>query len=153
MISFSTDYFDQFLHCISFPIPIVYLFPFQFPIHSDALVFQFNFLNNFTFFNFLLILSVQFSCSVMSDSLIPHELWHTRSNCPSPTPGVYTNPCPLSESVTQSNDLILCLPLLLLPSIFPNIRVSSNESALHSSGGQSIAISASTSVLPMNTQD
>ena len=52
------------------------------------------------------------------------------------------------ESVIQSNHLILCRPLLLLPSVFPSIRVFSNES-----GGQSIGISASTSVFPMNTQD
>ena len=57
------------------------------------------------------------------------------------------------ESVMPSNHLILCHPLLLLPSIFPSIRVFSNESALLASGGQSIGVSASTSVLPMNTQD
>ena len=56
------------------------------------------------------------------------------------------------ESVMPSNHLILCHTLLLLPSIFPSIRVFSNESALRI-GGQSIGISASTSVLPMNTQD
>ena len=59
----------------------------------------------------------------MSDSLQPHELQHTRPPCPSPTPGVYSNSCP-------SNHLILCHPILLLPSIFPRIRVFSNESAL-----------------------
>ena len=68
----------------------------------------------------------QFSCSVMSDSLQPHGLQHTRPPCPSPTPGVYPNPCPLMSS----NHLILCRPLLFLPSIFPSIRVFSNESAL-----------------------
>ena len=52
------------------------------------------------------------------------------------------------ESVMPSSHLILCLPLLLLPSIFPNIGVFSNQS-----GGQSIGVSASTSVLSMNTQD
>ena len=56
------------------------------------------------------------------------------------------------ESVLPSNHLILGCPLLLLPSIFPNIRVFSNESAL-ASGDQSIGMSASTSVLPVNTQD
>ena len=62
-------------------------------------------------------------------------------------------PKPMSiESVMLSNHLILCCPLLLLPSIFPSIRVFSYESALHI-GGQSIGVSASTSVLPMNTQD
>ena len=55
------------------------------------------------------------------------------------------------ESVMPSNHLILCHPLLLLPSIFPSIRVFSNESA--ASGGQSIGVLASTSDLPMNTQD
>ena len=55
------------------------------------------------------------------------------------------------ESVMPSSHLILCRPLLLLPSIFPSIRVFSNESALQS-GGQSMGVSASTSVLPMNIQ-
>jgi len=66
----------------------------------------------------------QFSRSVVSDSLQPHEPQHARPPCPSPTPGVHPNPWP-------SNHLILCCPLLLLPSIFPNIKVFSNESALH----------------------
>ena len=56
-----------------------------------------------------------------------------------------------SESMMPSNHLILCHPLLLLRSISPSIRVFSNESALHISG-QSLRVSASTSVLPMNTQ-
>ena len=72
--------------------------------------------------------SVQFSRSFMSDSLQPHGLQHARLSCPSPTPGVYSN---LSiESVMPSNHLILCRPLLLLPSIFPSIRIFSNESVL-----------------------
>ena len=64
----------------------------------------------------------------MSDSLRPHGLQHARPPCPSPTPGVYTKSCPLS--VMPLNHLILCCPLLLLPSIFPSIRVFSNESVL-----------------------
>ena len=72
--------------------------------------------------------SVQFSCSVVSDSLQLHGLQQTRPPCPSP-------PCPLPiimsiEWVMPSNHLILCHPLLLPPSIFPSIRVFSNESAL-----------------------
>ena len=57
------------------------------------------------------------------------------------------------ESVMPSNHLILCRSLLLLPSIFPSIRVFSNEKNFFASGGQSIGASASTSVLPINTQD
>ena len=72
--------------------------------------------------------SVQFSRSVVSDSLRPHESKHARLPCPSPTLGA----CKLMfiESVIPSNHLILCCPLLLLPSIFPSIRVFSNESVL-----------------------
>ena len=64
--------------------------------------------------------------SVASDSLRPHEPQHARPPCPSPTPGVHSD----SESVMPSNHLILCHPFLLLSSIFPSIRVFSNESAL-----------------------
>ena len=73
--------------------------------------------------------SVQFSHSVVSDSLWPHELQHARPTCPSPTPRVHPNSWPSSQWY-QSNHVIFCHPLLLLPSIFPNIRVFSNESAL-----------------------
>ena len=73
--------------------------------------------------------SVQFSHSVVSNSLGPRELQHARPPCPTPTPGAYPNSCPLA-SVMPSNHLIVCRPLLLLPSIFPSIRAFSNESAL-----------------------
>ena len=69
--------------------------------------------------------SVQVSHSVVSNSLQPHELQHTRPPCPSPTPRVHPNPCPLSR---------WCHPTIsssVVPSIFPSIRVFSNESALH----------------------
>ena len=69
--------------------------------------------------------SVQFSLSVMSYSLRPHGLQHTRPPCPSPTPRKLMS----IESVMPSNHLILCYPFLLLPSIFPSIRVFLNESA------------------------
>ena len=64
----------------------------------------------------------------MSDSLWPHGLQHARLPCSLPTPGGGWNSHPLS--VMPSNHLILCCPLLLLPSIFPSIRVFSNESVL-----------------------
>ena len=74
------------------------------------------------------ISSVPFSHSVVSDSLRPHEPQHARPPCSSPTPSL---PKLMSiYSVMSSNHLILCCPLLLLPSIFPSIRVFSNESAL-----------------------
>ena len=92
--------------------------------------------------------SIQFSRSVVSDSLPPHGLQHTWLPCPSPIPRACSNSSPLSQS---SNHLILYHPLLL-PSIFPSIRVFSNESVLRS-GSQSIVVSASTWVLPMNIQD
>ena len=66
----------------------------------------------------------------MSDSLQPHGLQHPRLPCPSPTPRSCSNSYAF-ESVMPSNHLILCRPLLFLPSVFPSIRVFSNESALH----------------------
>ena len=75
------------------------------------------------------IINTQFSHSVMSDSLQPHGLQHARPPCPLPTPGVYSNSVSV-ESVMPSSHLILCRPRLLLPSIFPSIRVFSNESGL-----------------------
>ena len=74
--------------------------------------------------------SVQFSCSVVSDSLRTHELKHSRPPCLSQTPGVYSSSCPI-ESVMPSSHLILYRPLLLLPTVCPSIRVFSNESTLH----------------------
>ena len=72
--------------------------------------------------------SVQFSHSVMLDSLWPHGLEHTRLPCPSPAPGAYSNSCPLRWSCHTT--VSSCHPLLLLPSIFPSIRVFSNKSVL-----------------------
>ena len=94
--------------------------------------------------------SAQFSRSVMSDSLQPLEPQHVRLPCPSPTAGACSNSCPSSwwcHTAVSS-----CHPFLLLPSIFP-INRSLQMSQLFASAGQSIGVSASTSVLPMNTQD
>ena len=93
----------------------------------------------------------QFSRSVVSNSLRPRELQHARPPFPSPTPGVYPNPCPSSR---------WCHPMISssvisfssCPQSFP-ASGSFQMSQLFESGGQSIGVSASTSVLPMNTQD
>ena len=71
-------------------------------------------------------ISVQFSRSVVSDSLRPHGLQHTRPPCPSPTPSLLK--LISIESMVPSNHFILCYPLLLLPPFSPIIRVFSNES-------------------------
>ena len=95
--------------------------------------------------------SVQFSCSVMSDSLWLHEPQHTRPPCPSPTPGVYPNSCPSSRwcHPTISSSVV---PFSSCPQSFP-ASGSFQMSQLFASGGQSIGVSASPSVLPMNIQD
>ena len=95
--------------------------------------------------------SVQFSCSVMSDSLRPHGLQHVKTPCPSLTPRVHSNSCPLSLGIgigMPSNHLILssCPQSSPVSGSFPT-------SQLFASSGQNIGVSASTSVLPMNTQD
>ena len=96
-------------------------------------------------------LSVQFSCSVMSDSLRPHEPQHTRPPCLSLTPGVHPNPCPSSRwchPVISS----FVVPFSSCPQYFP-ASGSFQMNQLFTSGGQSIGVSTSASVLPMNTQD
>ena len=97
------------------------------------------------------ISSVQFSCSVVSDSLQPHGLQHTRPPCPSPTPRVYSNVCPLSQCChpTISSSIV---PFSSWLQSFP-ASGTFQISQLFASGGQSIGVSASASVLPMNTQD
>ena len=100
-------------------------------------------------YNTMAFSSVQFSCSVVSDSLQPHGLQHARSPCPSPTTGVYSNSCPLSQwcHPTISSSVILfssCLQSFPASGSFP-------RSQFFVSGGQSIGVSAS--VLPVNTQD
>ena len=92
--------------------------------------------------------SVQFSHSVLSDSLRPHELQHARPPCPSPTPGVYPNSCPLSRwcHPTISSAVV---PLSSRLQSFP-APGSFQTSQFFASGGQSIEVSASPSVLPKN---
>ena len=94
---------------------------------------------------------VQFSCSVMSNSLRPHDPQHSRLPCPSPTSRVHSNPCPLSRwcHPTISSSVI---SFSSCPQSFPTSG-SFPMSQLFTWSGQSIGVSASASVLPMNTQD
>ena len=98
-----------------------------------------------------LLSSVQFSCSVKSNSLWPHELQHTRSPCPLPTPGVHPNPCPLIQwcHPTISSSVVL---FSSSPQSFP-ASGSFPMSQLFAWGGQSIGVSASASVLSKITQN
>ena len=112
------------------------------------------FVRCFLFFNLTLYwhfirVSVQFSCSVMSDSFRSHELQHTRPPCPSPTPRVHSNSSSWWCHPTISSSVIpfsSCTQSLPASGSFP-------VSQLFAWGGQSIGVSASTSVLPVNTQD
>ena len=91
-----------------------------------------------------------FSCSIVSNSLRPHESQHARPPCPSPTPGAYQNSCPLSRwcHPTISSSVV---PSSSCLQYFP-ASGSFQMSQFFTSGDQSIRVSASTSVLPMNTQ-
>jgi len=95
--------------------------------------------------------SVQFSCSVVSDSLWPHELQHARPPCPSPTPRVHPNSCPSSRwchpAISSS-----VVPFSSCPQSLP-ASGSFPMSQLFTWGGQSIGVSALASFLPKNTQD
>ena len=100
---------------------------------------------------FIKIISVQFSHSVVPNSFRPHGLQHARPPCPSPTSGVYSNSCPLSQrchpTISSSVDpFSSCLQTFLASGSF-------QMSQFFTSGGQSIGVSASIAVLPMNTQD
>ena len=95
--------------------------------------------------------SVHFSRSVMSNSLRYHGLQHARPPCPSPTPGAYSNLCPLSRwcHPTISSSVITFSSCLQYFSASESFQMSQ----LFASGGQSTGVLASASVLPMNTQD
>ena len=103
------------------------------------------------FFYLSFSFSVQFSLSVVSDSLGPHELQHARPPCPSPTPGVHSNSCPSSwwchPAISSS-----AIPFSSCPQSLP-ASGSFQMSQLFAWGGESIGVSALASVLPMNTQD
>ena len=100
---------------------------------------------------FLLSCSVQFSLSVMSNSLRPCGLQQARLPCPSPTPGAHSNSC-LFSRWCHPTILSSVVPFSSCLQSFPTSG-SFPMSQLFSSGGQNIGVSASTSVLSMNTQD
>ena len=100
---------------------------------------------------YFLVWSVQFSHSVVSDSLRLHGLQNARPPCPSPTPGVYTNSYPLSQWCHQTISSCAVLFSSCLQSFSASIFFQMSQ--LFTWGGQSIGVSGSSSVLPMNTQD
>ena len=95
--------------------------------------------------------SVQFSHSVMSNSLLPHGLQYARPPCPSPTPRACSNSCPLSQRCHPT----ISSSVIPFSSRFQSFPASGSfpMSQLFASGGQNIGVSASTSVLPMKIQD
>ena len=98
-----------------------------------------------------LTFSVQFSRSVVSDSLQPHGVQHARFLCPSPTPRAYSNSCPLSRRCHPTISSCV-IPFSSCLQSFP-ASGSFSVSQFFASGSQSIGVSASTSVLPVNIQD
>ena len=93
---------------------------------------------------------VQFSCSVVSDSLRPHGWQHTRPPCPSPTPGACSNSCPSSQCCR----LTISSSVILFSSCLQSFPASlSFLSQFFASGSQNIGVSASVSILPKNIQD
>ena len=134
MIRFHFPLVSYFIACLSPP---------SLEVYSTAIYYH--------YFWYRYLPVVQFNHSVMSDSLWSHGLQHARSPCPSPTPGVYSNSCPLSQ---------WCHPNISSSVVpFPSYLQSFPEwgafpmSQFLTSGGQSIGVSASTSVLPMNIQN
>ena len=107
--------------------------------------------NVYTLFSSRLQVSVQFSHSVVSNSLRPHESHHARLPCPSQTPRVYSNSCPSSRWCHPAI-LSSVVPFSSCPQSLP-ASGSFSTSQLFAWGGQSIEVSASASVLPMNIRD
>ena len=130
------------------------LLPLSFHLSEWLLILEFANLSIASLFAlpaFLGLSSIQFSHSVMSDSLRPHESQHTRPPCPSSTPGVYSNSCPSSRwchpAISSS-----VVPFSSCPQSLP-ASGSFPVSQFFAWVGQSVGVSASASVLPMNTQD
>ena len=154
------DYMIYILHFVNV-VYHIYCFDVEHPRDNSDLTMLYNpfnvLLNSVCFYlveNFCIYIyqrSVQFSCSVMSDSLRPHGLQHAGLPCPSPTPRAYSNSCPLSRwcHPTISSSVI---PFSSRFQSFP-ASGSFQMSQFFASGGQSTGVSALASVLPMNIQD
>ena len=134
--------------CISFIKTVIYLLLFNVLFF---ILYMYMYMTYWVGQKVHLDFSFQFSCSVGSDSLRPHGLQHARPSCPSQTPGVYSNACPLSwwSHPTISSSVI---PFSSCLQSFP-ASGSFQMSQFSTSGGQSTVVSASASVLPMNVQD
>ena len=119
--------------------------------HQDPVVFRAQVFCLLVCMSVCVSCSVQFSRSVLSNSLQPHESQHVRLPCPSPIPRVYSNSCPLSQwchPIISSSVVPFSSHLQSFPA-----SGSFQVSHLFASGGQNIGVSASASVLPMNIQD
>ena len=150
------DYMIYILHFVNV-VYHIYCFDFEHPRDNSDLTMLYNpfnvLLNSVCFYLvetfgiYIYQRPVQFSCSVMSDSLRPHGLQHARLPCPSPTPRAYSNSCPLSPwcHPTISSSVI---PFSSRLQSFP-ASGSFQMSQFFTSGGQSTGVSASASVLPM----
>ena len=133
-------------HAFFFPHLVLYVSVFTAGTCGFALLFS-----HVAYCSILALTISQFSRTVVSNSLRPHEPHHTSPPCPSPTPVVYPNLCPLSRWYypTISSSVV---PFSSCPKSFPGLG-SFQMSQLFASSGQSIGVSSSTSVLPINTQD
>ena len=145
-------YISKYMYMSTYMYITIYMY-IQVFVYIYIFLYIYMYFNIFTYIYicFNVYVSVQFSRSVVSDSLHPHELQHARPPCPSPTPGVHPNPCPSSQwwNPTISSSVV---PFSSCPQSFP-ASGSFKVSQLFASGGQVSGVSASTSVLPMNTQE
>ena len=121
---------------------LIVFYVFLIQVHYDLL---------YIYVHIYIFSSVQFSYSVVSDSLWPHESKLARPPCPSPTPGAYSDSCPLSQWCHPATSSSV-IPFSSCPQSLP-ASGSFPMTQLFAWGGQSIGVSASASVLPMNTQD
>ena len=140
---FTSDHFNKWNHSLSLPSRRWTVF-----INMSNAILEFHCLVIGVWFQFS---SVHFSHSVMSNSLWPHGLRHTRPPCPSPAAGVYSNSCPLSRWCHPT----ISSPVIPFSSHLHSFPASGSfpVSQFFASGGHRTGVSASASVLPINIQD